>query len=253
MEPDASALRAKLVAHLRENEVRLCDEVTRAYARSYPYSTSTGLPDEVKLAWTTAFFRGFVADVEGSVDPTRFETAGIGDMVVQREPAFAPIATFVEAELFFARSLAPEVWRRFIVEPDGATPALALLERGAQQAIRENVERFLALIERDGALQSTWNFLPMDPHAQAGTTPAPSPTRPSGARATPAATPLTARETEVLDLLVAGKTNKEIACTLGMQLSTVKNHVGHLFDKYGVSSRTQLVSLVLGHAEAPQA
>jgi two-component system, NarL family, nitrate/nitrite response regulator NarL len=48
---------------------------------------------------------------------------------------------------------------------------------------------------------------------------------------------LTARETEILAMLVAGNSNKQIAISLDIKLATVKNHVHNLFTKIGVSNR----------------
>ena len=50
---------------------------------------------------------------------------------------------------------------------------------------------------------------------------------------------LTARETEVLRLLAAGKTNRHIAGQMHLSLSTVKRHVERIIAKLGVSDRTQ--------------
>jgi DNA-binding NarL/FixJ family response regulator len=49
---------------------------------------------------------------------------------------------------------------------------------------------------------------------------------------------LSPRETEVLNLIAEGLTNKAIARTLFVEESTVKVHVLHIFDKLGVRSRT---------------
>ena len=51
---------------------------------------------------------------------------------------------------------------------------------------------------------------------------------------------LTPREREVIDLLIAGRANREIASTLGMELKTVKTHVGKLLQKFGVPNRVAL-------------
>ena len=51
---------------------------------------------------------------------------------------------------------------------------------------------------------------------------------------------LTPREQEVIDLLIAGRANREIASTLGMELKTVKTHVGRLLQKFGVPNRVAL-------------
>jgi len=52
---------------------------------------------------------------------------------------------------------------------------------------------------------------------------------------------LSAREVEVLGLMVRGHTNKEIAQNLLVSVSTVKKHVHHIIDKLVVSDRTQAV------------
>lgn len=53
---------------------------------------------------------------------------------------------------------------------------------------------------------------------------------------------LTEREREVLRLIAGGLRNKEIAQQLGLAQSTVKFHVSHIFEKLGVSSRTEAVT-----------
>jgi two-component system, NarL family, response regulator LiaR len=51
--------------------------------------------------------------------------------------------------------------------------------------------------------------------------------------------PLTDRETEVLQLLAQGQSNKEIALGLHIGERTVKTHVSNVLTKLGVQSRTQ--------------
>ena len=50
---------------------------------------------------------------------------------------------------------------------------------------------------------------------------------------------LTAREREVLELVVAGYANKQIARRLGISEKTVKGHLTNLFQRIGVTDRTQ--------------
>jgi DNA-binding NarL/FixJ family response regulator len=50
---------------------------------------------------------------------------------------------------------------------------------------------------------------------------------------------LTEREQEVLREMAIGRTNKEIARSLNVALTTVKSHVRSILDKLGVESRTQ--------------
>ena len=56
---------------------------------------------------------------------------------------------------------------------------------------------------------------------------------------------LTAREREVLDLVVAGKANKEIAAALGLSPKTVEVHRAHVMEKMQASSVAELVRLAL--------
>ncbi len=56
---------------------------------------------------------------------------------------------------------------------------------------------------------------------------------------------LTAREREVLDLMVDGCSNREIAQQLIISDSTVKFHVSNILSKLGVDSRTEAVSMAL--------
>jgi LuxR family maltose regulon positive regulatory protein len=51
--------------------------------------------------------------------------------------------------------------------------------------------------------------------------------------------PLSAREQEVLTLMAAGLTNREIAGALFISPETVKKHTGSIYGKLGVSHRTE--------------
>ena len=68
--------------------------------------------------------------------------------------------------------------------------------------------------------------------------PAVQPARPAG---------LTSRELEVLRLLVAGRSNAEIATTLFISPRTAQTHVQHIFDKLDVDSRAGAVAFALRH------
>lgn len=59
--------------------------------------------------------------------------------------------------------------------------------------------------------------------------------------------PLTAREMEVLELIVRGKSNKEIAHALKITEGTVKIHVNNILNKLGVTDRTQAAIFALKH------
>jgi two-component system, LuxR family, response regulator FixJ len=64
---------------------------------------------------------------------------------------------------------------------------------------------------------------------------------------------LTLREREVMELLVAGKTSKEIAAALRVSIRTVEGHRRMVLSKTNVSSAAQLVRTVLSaRDEAPR-
>jgi len=52
---------------------------------------------------------------------------------------------------------------------------------------------------------------------------------------------LTPRECEILDLLASGRSNKELARSLGISPNTVKTHVARLYEKLGVDRRIRAV------------
>jgi len=56
---------------------------------------------------------------------------------------------------------------------------------------------------------------------------------------------LTPRETEVLEHLLEGKSNKEIATALNLQVVTVKVHMKGILRKLGTTNRTHAVKIVL--------
>ncbi len=56
---------------------------------------------------------------------------------------------------------------------------------------------------------------------------------------------LTAREQDVLTLLVQGLNNTQIATALFVSPSTIKSHVSHILQKLAVSSRTEAAALAV--------
>jgi two-component system response regulator DevR len=58
---------------------------------------------------------------------------------------------------------------------------------------------------------------------------------------------LTVRERQILPLIAAGQTNKEIAAALFLSDKTVKNYVSSIFAKLGLDRRAQVPSFVAEH------
>ncbi|MBE6630243.1 MAG: helix-turn-helix transcriptional regulator [Ruminococcaceae bacterium] len=59
----------------------------------------------------------------------------------------------------------------------------------------------------------------------------------------PEQTALTSKEKEVLELVLEGKSRKEIAALLHVSENTVKTHLTHLYEKCNVSGREELLAL----------
>jgi DNA-binding NarL/FixJ family response regulator len=68
---------------------------------------------------------------------------------------------------------------------------------------------------------------------------------PSALRAALQPPPLTRRERQMLELVVEGLTNREIAARLYLAESTVKRHLSSTFRRMGVSSRREAAAAVL--------
>ncbi len=59
---------------------------------------------------------------------------------------------------------------------------------------------------------------------------------------------ITLREKQVLEMLVEGRSNKEIANPLGIEERTVKAHVAKLMRKFGVQNRIRLSVHAINHS-----
>jgi DNA-binding CsgD family transcriptional regulator len=60
---------------------------------------------------------------------------------------------------------------------------------------------------------------------------------------------LTPREREVLQWLSGGKTDRDIACILGISPRTVHKHLQRVYEKLGVETRTAAVTRAMGHTQ----
>lgn len=56
---------------------------------------------------------------------------------------------------------------------------------------------------------------------------------------------ITKREKDIINLIITGKSNKEIADILFISLSTVRNHIYRLYQKLKVNSRVQMINKIL--------
>ena len=58
---------------------------------------------------------------------------------------------------------------------------------------------------------------------------------------------VTPREVQIIALIVAGYTNKDLAQKLGISENTAKHHLTNIFNKLGVSNRLELVLYAIDH------
>ena len=75
--------------------------------------------------------------------------------------------------------------------------------------------------------------------------------RRAGASAPPDAAGLTPREAEIGALIAAGASDKEIARALGLAPTTVRTHVGRLFEKLGVGRRAGIAAALAARRRGP--
>jgi DNA-binding CsgD family transcriptional regulator len=124
------------------------------------------------------------------------------------------------------------LWQQ-LEAPFESARARALIARACEQAgdadgARVHLEAALAAFERLGAKVELARL------------------RSGGGERGPAAA-LSARERQVLVLVAAGKTNRQIASQLGISEHTVARHVSSIFNKIGVSSRTAASAFAFEH------
>jgi ATP/maltotriose-dependent transcriptional regulator MalT len=120
-----------------------------------------------------------------------------------------------------------------------AAKALEVLARGGHLEARAR-EGAISYTLREGdrrAVSTTPTAASAEPPGEASEEAAP-PARP----VEPLAKPLTDRELAILELVAAGRTNKEIAAELFVAEGTVKAHVASIHRKLGVHSRAEAVS-----------
>ncbi|MFC1724458.1 response regulator transcription factor [candidate division KSB1 bacterium] len=60
---------------------------------------------------------------------------------------------------------------------------------------------------------------------------------------------ITRRESEIIALILQGKSNKEIMDLLHLSLNTVRNHIYNVYQKLKVNSRTQLINVIMEYSE----
>jgi len=111
-----------------------------------------------------------------------------------------------------------------LAEPQGYVRLFVDLGQAMGRLLQEAHARHVVLPEYVQALLDAFSTLPVS------------------AEPMPLPEPLTPRELEVLELLAAGLTNREIGQELVISPQTVKKHTGNIYSKLSVSNRTEAAS-----------
>jgi len=182
---------------------------------------------------------GIAAIVNARADMTVVAQAGTGEEALELFRRNKPDVTLMDLRLpgiggveaiAAMRTTRPDA--RFIVVTtyDGDEDIHRALEAGAQGYIIKGMP-YQTLVEAIHRVHLGKRFLP-PPVANALASRMPD-------------SDLSPREKEVLLLLVAGRSNKEIAQTLDITEATVKSHVSTILMRLGVDDRTQAVVTAL--------
>ena len=129
--------------------------------------------------------------------------------------------------------------------PAGVAQNLASRIPDARLTLLEGESTAPYLGDTEGAASALVEFLEEEPQPATGAEPAP----PVGGDQSRMAHPdgLTDREIEVLRLVAAGRTNKEIADALVLSVRTVERHITNVYGKIGARGRADAAAYTLTH------
>jgi DNA-binding CsgD family transcriptional regulator len=187
----------------------------------------------------TVSARVHLARVEGLVAASRQDWPAA-------EAAFRRAATLAtRSGLRLAEALAHLGWGRCALEAGQTLAAQRELARAAAQLSAMGATSYLAMAtEAEAHLATPARLAPPLPAGLAPplvtTTPAPARTTRPPSKGAP---PLTRAEQAVVRLLASGLSNADIARRLVVSVKAVEYHLTHIYAKFGVSSRLELVSL----------
>jgi DNA-binding CsgD family transcriptional regulator len=162
-----------------------------------------------------------------------YEFGALSAMVAQARGAVDLAAGDAEAALAMLRR-ASQIWQGFEAPHEAARArvlvGLACRALGDDDAAAMELEAARDAFARLGAAPDLARLDTLTGHAAAGETHG-----------------LTERELEVLRLVAAGKSNREIATALVISEHTVRRHLQNIFAKLGVSSRTAASAFAFEH------
>lgn len=182
---------------------------------------------------------GIAAIIQATPDMTAVAQAGTGEEAVRLYDKYLPDVTLMDLRLpgmggveVIRTVMARHPDARFVVLTtyEGDEDIHQALEAGARSYIIKGMPHD-ALVNALRRVHAGGRFLP------------PPVTRALASRMPDSE--LSAREREVLELMVGGKSNREIASELGITEATVKCHVSVILMRLNVSDRTQAVVTAL--------
>ena len=178
---------------------------------------------------------GIAAIIEATPDMTTVAQAGSGEEAVELFEKFLPDITLMDLRLPGMSGV--EAIRTIMVRHRNAKFVVLTTYEGDEdihQALQAGARSYIikgmphdALVSALRRVHAGGRFLPQ-PVSRALNSRIPN-------------SELSSREREVLDLIVRGKSNKEIAGDLGITEATVKCHVSVILMRLNVSDRTQAV------------
>jgi ATP/maltotriose-dependent transcriptional regulator MalT len=225
--------------------LRLAQRKVDAARSSLRLALSAEQRHPIRMRLLAAQVEAALAD--GAVDEARAAAEGLGAIAASIDlPAFAAAAATAAGAVSLAEGdaasaigalrTATALWRRLRLPYETAAArsllGRALLAGGDEDAAGPELRAALAEFERLGAEPDAARL-----RAALGG----RPTRPSG---------LTDREVEVLRLVAAGKTNRDIAVELVISEHTVSRHLQNIFAKIRVSSRAAATAYAFEHGLA---
>jgi DNA-binding NarL/FixJ family response regulator len=182
---------------------------------------------------------GIAAIIQATPDMTTIAQAGSGEEAIELFEKYLPDVTLMDLRLpgmsgvdAIRAVIARHSNAKFVVLTtyEGDEDIHQALEAGARSYIIKGMPHD-ALVSAVRRVHAGGRFLP-SPVSRALSSRIPN-------------SDLSAREREVLDLIVQGKSNKEIATDLGISESTVKCHVSVILMRLNVTDRTQAVVTAL--------
>lgn len=235
----------ELARFLRDNVEELSALLEMTFDAEYPHSVKV-LPSEFWQDWAGGELRYYASQLEShSIDPGHYLSFQDGDMVIQSDRQLKPIMLAMENLFFFGKTMMRELSVRFAAQPQKRRAMSAALERLIQANARAWTEAFLGSVCTPGVLLGAWALQATGAALQSRRAGEESGARVQDSKPGLPLDQLTEKESAIVDLVVQGLSNGEIATCLNVTQGTVKNHISHVFDKLGVSSRTELAVRML--------